>query len=100
MRQSIRKGVTHRSSSKRPAKGRAPRVGRSAKHPRGSRTPSRLAKANVVERIQRETREVNGGSLLTMLRRQGYEELPLEEIQDRLSKLRTALGEFIVSGRG
>jgi hypothetical protein len=54
----------------------------------------------VVERIHRETQEVNGGSLLTTLRKQGYEELPLEEIQDRLSKLRTALGEFIVSRRG
>jgi len=100
MRQARRKGVKHRSSSKRPAKARAPRGASSAKHPRGSRTPSRLAKARVVERIHRETQEVNGGSLLTTLRRQGYEELPLEEIQDRLSKLRTALGEFIVSRRG
>lgn len=100
MRQSTWKGVKHRSSSKRPTKGRAQRAGGSPKHARGRRTPSRLAKARVVERIQRETQEVNGGSLLTTLRRQGYEELPLEEIQDRLSKLTTALGEFIVSRRG
>jgi len=100
MRQPRRKGVKRRSSSKRPAKASARRVASSAKRPRGSRTPSRLAKARVVERIHRETQEVNGGSLLTTLRRQGYEELPLEEIQDRLSKLRTALGEFIVSRRG
>lgn len=62
--------------------------------------PSRLAKARVLERIQRETREVNGGSMLATLRRQGYEEHPLDEIQDRLSKLRTALAEFIISKRG
>src|SRR5574341_1429509 len=100
MRQSMSKGVRHRFSSKQLAKGGAQRVGRGAKHLRGGRTPSRIAKARVVERIQRETQEVNGGSLLITLRRQGYEELPLEEIQDRLSKLTTALGEYIVSRRG
>ena len=100
MRQSMSIGVKHRSSSKRPAKAGATRVGRSAKQLRGGRTPSRIAKARVVERIQRETQEVNGGSLLITLRRQGYEELPLEEIQDRLSKLTTALGDYIVSRRG
>lgn len=47
-----------------------------------------------------DTREIRGGSLLTTLKRQGYEELPLEEIQDRLSKLRTALAEFVISKRG
>lgn len=100
MRHSMSKGEKRRSSSKRPSNGRAQRIGRSTKHSRGGRTPSRIAKARVVERIQRETQEVNGGSLLITLRRQGYEELPLEEIQDRLSKLTTALGEFIVSRRG
>jgi hypothetical protein len=53
-----------------------------------------------VERIQRDTKEMSDGVFLTSLRKQGYEELPLEEIQDRLSKLRTALAEFIVSRRG
>jgi hypothetical protein len=52
-----------------------------------------------VERLKRDTEAVNQASLLTPLRRQGYEELPIEEIQDRLSKLRTALAEFIVSRR-
>ena len=100
MRHSMSKGVKLRSSSKRPTKVGAQRGGRSVKEPRGGRTPSRIAKARVVERIQRETQDVNGGSLLTTLRRQGYEELPLEEIQDRLSKLTTALGEYVVSRRG
>jgi hypothetical protein len=53
-----------------------------------------------MERIMRDTRDVRQGSFLTPLRKQGYEELPLDEIQDRLSKLRTALAEFIVSRRG
>lgn len=61
---------------------------------------SRQGKKRVLARIQLETSQINAGSFLTTLRRQGYEELPLEEIQDRLSKLRTALAEFIVSRRG
>lgn len=67
----------------------------------GSRrkTPSRVSKQRAVERLKRDTEAVNQASLLTSLRRQGYEELPIEEIQDRLSKLRTALAEFIVSRR-
>lgn len=63
------------------------------------RTPSRISKQRAVERLKRDTEAVNRASLLTSLRRQGYEELPIEEIQDRLSKLRTALAEFIVSRR-
>ena len=100
MRQPKRKVSKNRSSTKRRAQARARRVTRSAKQPSGSRASSRMAKARVLERILHDTREVNGGSLLTTLRKQGYEELPLDEIQDRLSKLRTALGEFIVSRRG
>ena len=100
MRQPKRKVSKNRSSTKRRAQARARRVTRSAKQPSGSRASSRVAKARVLERILHDTREVNGGSLLTTLRNQGYEELPLDEIQDRLSKLRTALGEFIVSRRG
>jgi len=67
----------------------------------GSRrkTPSRVSKQRAVERLKRDTEAVNRANLLTTLRRQGYEELPIEEIQDRLSKLRTALAEFIVSRR-
>ncbi len=100
MRQPKRKVSKKRSSTERGAQARARRVTRSAKQPSGSRASSRMAKARVLERILHDTREVNGGSLLATLRKQGYEELPLDEIQDRLSKLRTALGEFIVSRRG
>ncbi len=62
-------------------------------------TPSREGKRRVLERIKAETTLVQHGSLVTTLRKQGYEELPLEEIQDRLSKLRTSLAEFIISRR-
>jgi hypothetical protein len=61
---------------------------------------SRQGKKRVIERIKQDTGQIQAGSLLTTLRKQGYEELPLEEIQDRLSKLRTSLAEFIVSRRG
>ena len=63
------------------------------------RTPSREGKKRAIERIQQDTKEMNDGVFLTSLRKQGYDELPLEEIQDRLSKLRTALAEFIVTRR-
>jgi hypothetical protein len=62
--------------------------------------PSRVAKKLILERLRKDTEEVNGDALLTGLRKQGYQELPLEDIQDRLSKLRTSLAEFIVSRRG
>lgn len=61
---------------------------------------SRQGKKRVLERIAAETGQINAGSLLTALKKQGYEELPLDEIQDRLSKLRTALAEFIITRRG
>lgn len=95
-----------RTNKKRPSakravvKRHARSSGTSSRSGKNRQGPSRLAKARVLERIRRETREVNGGSMLATLRRQGYEELPLEEIQDRLSKLRTALAEFIISRRG
>ena len=81
---------------KRPTRSDSP-----ASHDAGShrKTPSRISKQRAVERLKRDTEAVNQASLLTTLRRQGYEELPIEEIQDRLSKLRTALAEFIVSRR-
>ncbi len=64
------------------------------------RTPSRLAKATLLQRIKEDTRQVNAGSLTHTLRKQGYDEIPLDELQDRLSKLRTPLADLIVSGRG
>ena len=66
---------------------------------RGPQTARRAAKQGLQERMRADTGEVHRGSLVAGLRKQGYEELPLEEIQDRLSKLRTALAEFIVTRR-
>ncbi len=64
------------------------------------RVPSRLAKTTLLQRIREDTKQVNAGSLTRTLRKQGYDELPLDELQDRLSKLRTPLADIIVSGRG
>ncbi len=64
------------------------------------RMPSRLAKATLLQRIREDTKQVKAGSLTHTLRKQGYEEVPLDELQDRLSKLRTPLADLIVSGRG
>ena len=72
-----------------------------AKWPAARRDPpSRVAKKLLLERIRKDTAEVSGDNLLTTLRKQGYQELPLEDVQDRLSKLRTSLAEFIISRRG
>ena len=59
-----------------------------------------MAKSRLLERIREDTKEVNAGSLTRTLRKQGYEEIPLDELQDRLSRLRTPLADQIVSGRG
>ncbi len=63
------------------------------------RGPSRTAKANLRQRINEDTAIMRGGTLLTMLKTQGYEEVPLEELQDRLSKLPDELGPLMVAGR-
>lgn len=89
------------TKAKRRGTPRRPRAGKSGKRT-GSRrrASSRLAKARILDRIRQDTQEVNSGSLVPTLRKQGYEELPLEEIQDRLTKLRTTLSEFILAERG
>ena len=89
------------TKAKRRGAPRRPRAGKPGKRT-GSRrrTSSRLAKARILDRIRQDTQEVNTGSLVNTLRKQGYEELPLEEIQDRLTKLRTTLSEFILAERG
>lgn len=60
----------------------------------------RIAKNGVLQRIKQDTAVVRSSTLLPDLKRQGYEELPLDEIQERLSKLEHALSEFILAGRG
>ncbi len=97
----VRKRGTKRPASRRQAVARSARLTARGPAPHSHRqAPSRQAKKRVLERIQHDTQEVSVGSLKPTLRKQGYEELPLEEIQDRLSKMKTALAEYIVSRRG
>lgn len=60
----------------------------------------RVAKNRVLARIKQDTVEVRSSSLIPELKRQGYEELPIDEIQERLSKLERSLSEYILAGRG
>ncbi|MGQ0811731.1 MAG: hypothetical protein ACT4OO_10975 [Nitrospiraceae bacterium] len=62
--------------------------------------PSRLAKRRLRERLQQDTQMMKDGGMLNLLRKQGYEELPLDELQDRLSKLQSPLAQLIIKGRG
>lgn len=63
------------------------------------RMPSRLIKRRLVERLRQDTAAMNSGSLTTPFRKLGYEDLPLDELQDRLSKLQSPLAEVILKGR-
>jgi hypothetical protein len=79
--------------------GRAPRSrGRGLTKPE-RKISSRLAKRRLGERLRNDTAVFNQGNLAETLRKQGYEELPLDELQDRLSKLQTPLAEVILKGR-
>ena len=63
------------------------------------RVPSRLAKRRLGERLKNDTASFNQGNLADKLRKEGYEELPLDEIQDRLSKMPGPLAAIILKGR-
>ena len=67
---------------------------------RKRKTPSRVAKSRLSERLKNDTKAVVSGTLTNTMRKQGYEEIPLQELQDRLSKLRMPLAELILSRRG
>jgi hypothetical protein len=64
------------------------------------RISSRLAKRQLVERLRRDTELYNNPGVATSLRRLGFEELPLDELQDRLSKVLSPLAETILKARG
>lgn len=59
----------------------------------------RVAKTQVLARLREDTARVHGLDVLTSLRKQGYEELDLEEIQDRLTRLRSSLSEGLLNRR-
>jgi hypothetical protein len=63
------------------------------------RVPSRLAKRRLNERLKSDTAGFNTGNLADKLRREGYEEVPLDELQDRLSKMQGPLAAVILKGR-
>jgi hypothetical protein len=63
------------------------------------RVPSRLAKRRLGDRLKEDTASFNKGNLADKLRREGYEEVPLDELQDRLSKLQGPLAAVILKGR-
>jgi len=63
------------------------------------RVPSRLAKRRLGERLKNDTASFNQGNLADKLRKEGYDELPLDELQDRLSKMSGPLAAIILKGR-
>ncbi len=65
----------------------------------GQKISSRLAKRRLGERLKADTAAFNQGNLVDTLRKQGYEEVPLDELQDRLSKLQAPLADVILKGR-
>ncbi len=65
----------------------------------GQKVSSRLAKRRLAERLKNDTASFNQGNLAETFRKEGYEELPLDELQDRLSKLQGPLAEVILKGR-
>jgi hypothetical protein len=78
---------------------RAPRSRGRGLTKQGQKISSRLAKRRLSERLRDDTAAFNQGNLAETLRKQGYEELPLDELQDRLSKLQAPLAEVILKGR-
>ncbi|BFU93509.1 MAG: conserved protein of unknown function [Nitrospira sp.] len=79
--------------------GRAPRSRGRGLTAMQQRVPSRLAKRRLGERLKEDTALFNKGNLADKLRREGYEEVPLDELQDRLSKLQGPLASVILKGR-
>ncbi len=65
----------------------------------GQKVSSRLSKRRLNDRLKEDTASFNSGNLADTLRKEGYEEVPLDELQDRLSKLQGPLAEIILKGR-
>lgn len=79
--------------------GRAPRSRGRGLTKSEKKVSSRLAKRRLNDRLKDDTASFNQGNLAETLRKEGYEELPLDELQDRLSKLQGPLAEVILKGR-
>ena len=87
------------STSGKKSTSRAPRSRGRGLTKTGQKVSSRLAKRRLNDRIKEDTESFNQGNLADTLRKEGYEELPLDELQDRLSKLPGPLAEIILRGR-
>jgi hypothetical protein len=87
------------STIRQQATSRAPRSRGRGLTKSGQKVSSRLAKRRLNERLKEDTASFNQGNLADTLRKEGYEELPLDELQDRLSKLPGPLAEIILKGR-
>ncbi len=83
----------------KPRGGRAPRSRGRGLTVTQKRVPSRLAKRRLGERLREDTVRFNAGNLAEKLRKEGYEEVPLDELQDRLSKMSGPLASVILKGR-
>jgi hypothetical protein len=66
----------------------------------GRRLSSQAMKKRLRERLAADTHQVLQSNIVSIFRKQGYyEELPLDELQDRLSKLQSPLADSLLKGR-
>ncbi len=66
----------------------------------GRKLSSQAMKKMLRERLAADTRQVLHSEIVGIFRKQGYyEELPLDELQDRLSKLQSPLAASLLKGR-
>ncbi len=66
----------------------------------GRRLSSQAMKKRLRERLTADTQQVLQSDIVSIFRKQGYyEELPLDELQDRLSKLQSPLADSLLKGR-
>ncbi|HQY57854.1 MAG: hypothetical protein WBB60_01975 [Nitrospira sp.] len=66
----------------------------------GRRLSSQTMKKRLRERLAADTQQVLKSNIVSIFRKQGYyEELPLDELQDRLSKLQSPLVDSLLKGR-
>ena len=66
----------------------------------GHRLSSQAMKKRLRERLAADTQRVLQSDIVSIFRKQGYyEELPLDELQDRLSKLQSPLAASLLKGR-
>ena len=64
------------------------------------RLSSQAMKKRLRERLAADTQQMLHSGIVSIFRKQGYyEELPLDELQDRLSKLQSPLADSLLKGR-